>query len=183
MPDVLFGSETWALLCGKKLRVSENEMMMINIWSYERGYNMAGVTNVLLECPKWQAKQTCLPHNHIWGFSIIQIPVLQWQKQHSTGRRLLTSKLGLNVRKKLVKCYVWSTALFGADTWTLGKVDQKYLECFEMWYWRKMEKVSWTDHVRNEEVLLTVKGERNILHTIKRGRLILLVAYCVGTGF
>ena len=31
-----------------------------------------------------------------------------------------------------------------------------------------MEKISWTDHVRNEEVLHTVKKERNILYTIKR---------------
>jgi hypothetical protein len=32
-----------------------------------------------------------------------------------------------------------------------------------------MEKISWTDRVRNEEVLHRVK-ERNILHTIKRGK-------------
>jgi hypothetical protein len=31
-----------------------------------------------------------------------------------------------------------------------------------------MEKISWTDRVRNEEVLYRVKEERNILHTIKR---------------
>jgi hypothetical protein len=31
-----------------------------------------------------------------------------------------------------------------------------------------MEKISWTDRVRNEEVLSTVKAERNILHTVKR---------------
>jgi hypothetical protein len=37
-----------------------------------------------------------------------------------------------------------------------------------MWCWRRMEKISWTDHVRNEEVLHTVKEERNILHKIKR---------------
>jgi hypothetical protein len=31
-----------------------------------------------------------------------------------------------------------------------------------------MEKISWTDRVRNEEVLRRVKEERNIVHTIKR---------------
>jgi hypothetical protein len=31
-----------------------------------------------------------------------------------------------------------------------------------------MEKISWTDHVRNEEVLRTVKEQRNILHEIKK---------------
>ena len=37
-----------------------------------------------------------------------------------------------------------------------------------MWCWRRMEKISWTDCVRNEEVLHTVKEERNIPHTINR---------------
>jgi len=62
---------------------------------------------------------------------------------------LFTSKLDLNLRTKLVKCYIWSIALYGAETWTLRKIDQKYPESFEMWYWRRMEKISWTDHVRN----------------------------------
>ena len=31
-----------------------------------------------------------------------------------------------------------------------------------------MEKISWTDHVRNEEVLLRVNEQRNILHGIKK---------------
>jgi hypothetical protein len=42
--------------------------------------------------------------------------------------------------------------VYGAETWTLREVDQKYLEGSEMWCWRKMEKISWIDRVRNEEV-------------------------------
>jgi hypothetical protein len=37
-----------------------------------------------------------------------------------------------------------------------------------MWCWRRMEKISWTDNVRKEEVLLTVKEQRNILHEIRK---------------
>jgi hypothetical protein len=83
-------------------------------------------------------------------------------------KNLFTSKLDLNLRKKLIKCYIWSIALNGAETWTLRKVDQKYLESFEKWCWRRMEKISWTDRVRIEEVLHRVNEERNILHKIKR---------------
>jgi hypothetical protein len=39
---------------------------------------------------------------------------------------------------------------------------------FEMRCWRKLEKISWTDLVRNEKVLQSVKGERNILQRVKR---------------
>ena len=69
-------------------------------------------------------------------------------------KNLSTSKLDLNLRKKLVKYYVWSMSVYGAETWTLRTTDQKRLESFQMWCWRSMEKISWTDHVRNDEVLL-----------------------------
>jgi hypothetical protein len=45
---------------------------------------------------------------------------------------LFTSTLDLKLRKKLVKCYIWSIALYGAETWTLWSVDQKHLESFEI---------------------------------------------------
>ena len=60
-------------------------------------------------------------------------------------RALFTGTLDLELRKKLVKCYIWSMALYGVETWTLQAVDQKHLESFEMWCWRRMEKISWTD--------------------------------------
>ena len=85
-------------------------------------------------------------------------------------KTLFTSKLDLNLMKKLVKCYIWSMALYGAETWTLRAADQKYLESFEMWCWRRMEKISWTDHVRNEDVLLRANEKTNILHEIRKGK-------------
>jgi hypothetical protein len=51
-------------------------------------------------------------------------------------RALFTSKMDIELRKKLVKCYIWSILLYGA--------------------------------VRNEEVLLRVKEQRNILHEISK---------------
>ena len=56
----------------------------------------------------------------------------------------------------------------GAATWTIPAVDQKHLGSSEMWCWRRMEKISWTDHVRNEEALLGVNEQRNILHEIRK---------------
>jgi hypothetical protein len=55
-------------------------------------------------------------------------------------RALFTTKMDLELRKKLVKCYVWSVALYGAETWTLLAVDQKHLENFEMWCWESRRR-------------------------------------------
>jgi hypothetical protein len=60
----------------------------------------------------------------------------------SKKRALFTSTMDLDLRKKLVKCYIWSIALYGTETWMLWAVDQRYLESFEIWGWRRME-ISW----------------------------------------
>jgi len=64
-------------------------------------------------------------------------------------------------------------------TWTLGEVDQKHLQSSEMWCWRRMEMISWTDRVRNAELLLRVKEQRDCVN----GRLTGLVTFCIETAF
>ena len=49
-------------------------------------------------------------------------------------KALFTSKTELHLRKKLVKCYTWSKALYGAETWILRAVEQKYLVNSEIWW-------------------------------------------------
>jgi hypothetical protein len=86
-------------------------------------------------------------------------------------KALFTSKLDWYSRKKLAKCYIWSVALCGAETWNLRKVDQSYLESYGMWCWRRMEKISWTRREKNlKRILRRVKEDMNILRTIKRGK-------------
>jgi hypothetical protein len=84
------------------------------------------------------------------------------------NKKALRKKIGLKFVEETGKVLHLEIALYGAGTWTLWKVEQKYLISFEMWCWRRMEKISRTDSVRNEEVLHRVKEERNNLQTIKR---------------
>jgi hypothetical protein len=79
----------------------------------------------------------------------------------------VSSKLDVNLREKLVKCYIWSVALCGAETWRVRKVEQKLLESSEKYSWRRMENFSCTYRVRNEEVLARVQEEKNILQLKK----------------
>jgi hypothetical protein len=57
---------------------------------------------------------------------------ISMSKRAFNRRRIFTSKLDLNLRKKLVKCYTWSIAFHGAENWTLRKVKQKNLQSFKM---------------------------------------------------
>jgi len=83
---------------------------------------------------------------------------------------------------KPLKCYIRCTALYGAETWTFRKVDQKYPESSEILCCRSME-ISCTNHVRHEEVLQRVKEARNIPRTIKIRKTDGFVTSSVKTAF
>jgi hypothetical protein len=61
---------------------------------------------------------------------------------NSNKKTLFNSKLDLDIRKKLEKGCIWSLALCGAESWTIREVEHKCMESFEMWCWRRMEKIS-----------------------------------------
>ena len=79
---------------------------------------------------------------------------------------LLTSKLNIELKKKLVRCYVWSIALYGSESWTLRKLERTYLESFGMWYHRRMEKIKWSEKLTNEHVLDCIGEKRTLLSNI-----------------
>ena len=66
-----------------------------------------------------------------------------------------------------MKCHILIIAFYGAETFTLRKIDEKCMERFEMWCWRRMEKIDYTNRVKSEEVLHRIKEEKDIIHVIK----------------
>jgi len=48
------------------------------------------------------------------------------------------------------------------------EVDLKYVKSIEISCWRRLEKISWIDRVKNKEVLQRVNDGKNILHQLKR---------------
>ena len=64
----------------------------------------------------------------------------------NTKISLLTTKLNIELGKKRLRCYTWNIALYGSETWTLRK-----MESFEIWCWRRMEKIKWSEEVTNEQ--------------------------------
>jgi len=58
--------------------------------------------------------------------------------------------------------FSFGLAHFNIISLVLSNLDHKHLESFEMQCWRKMEKISWTDHVRNKDVLPRDKEQRSL---------------------
>ena len=89
----------------------------------------------------------------------------------------------MEVRRKVIQFYIEPVLFYGCEAWTVTKDLQKRLEACEMWFHRRMLKLSWTEKRRNEEVLKEVGQTRNIMskfrrrqsgffgHIMRRGRL------------
>jgi hypothetical protein len=84
----------------------------------------------------------------------------------SKRKELLTKKMSRHVKKKIIKTVIWSTALYAAETWTLRKEEIRRLNALEMWLWRRMEKISWTEKKSNEEVLQMVGEKMTLVNAI-----------------
>ena len=81
----------------------------------------------------------------------------------SAWKELLTKSCSLTMRKCLiVKSLVWSTQLYGAETWVIRKEDARRLESCNMW-----QGTSWANKVCNKEVLTRVGKRQQVLDIIR----------------
>jgi len=79
---------------------------------------------------------------------------------------LTNTDFDLGLRIRFVICYVWTVLLYGMEGWTLKMSTMNKLEAFEMWIYRRVLKIPWT----NDEVLRIINKDRELLDTIKRGK-------------
>ena len=50
--------------------------------------------------------------------------------------------------------------------WTLIKLELKYVESFDMWCWRRMEKIKLPEKVTNEQVIKYIGEKRTLENNI-----------------
>ena len=79
--------------------------------------------------------------------------------------------IGSNLKVKIMKTLVWSIAQYGAESWTVGKIDTLKIEAFELWCWRKVPGMSWRDCITNASVLKEIQREREIVAMVARLKL------------
>ncbi|KAL3268742.1 hypothetical protein HHI36_007844 [Cryptolaemus montrouzieri] len=85
---------------------------------------------------------------------------------------LFTSRdLSINLKYRLAKCYIFSILLYGVEAWTMTERLMKKLEAFELWVYRRILRIPWTDHITNEEVLRRLDKHREILFTVKKRKM------------
>src|SRR6266536_630609 len=90
--------------------------------------------------------------------------VVMGKEAFKKRNELLRGKLDLQLKKRMAKSLTWSVTLYASETWTMRE-DVKRLETFDMWIWERL-KISWKEHITNEEVLHMVHERRTLINTI-----------------
>ncbi|CAH2096300.1 unnamed protein product [Euphydryas editha] len=81
---------------------------------------------------------------------------------------LCCRQLSIELRTRLLQCYIWPVVLYGCEAWTIKAELRKKIEAFEMWSYRRMLRISWTDKVTNLEVLRRMGKNLELIRTIKQ---------------
>ena len=84
---------------------------------------------------------------------------------------LVSGSLSLDTKKRILQCYVYSILLYGSECWTISTQIENRLKAAEMWFYRRMLKISWTSHQSNEEVLRRMATDRALIATIQQRRM------------
>ena len=104
---------------------------------------------------------------------------------------LAARNISIAVRLRVLKCNIWSTLLYGCETWTISGDMIKRLEALETWFYRRMLRISWKEKVTIVEVYRRMNTSTSLLidfvhrqltflgHILRKGELENLVV----TGF
>ena len=84
------------------------------------------------------------------------------QAAFNRRKESLKKKINRELKERIVKTVIWSVALYASETWTLRKEEMRRINALEIWFWRRMEKISWTEKRTDEEVLKPLGEKRRM---------------------
>ena len=95
---------------------------------------------------------------------------------------LKNRNISFSTKWRVLKTYVWSILLYGCESWTITTETRKRLEAAEMWFFRRMLRISWTEKRTNESILEETNQERSLINTIRKRQLKFLGHICRHRG-
>ena len=72
------------------------------------------------------------------------------------------------LKMKLLQCYIEPVLLYACETWTMNQRMIDRIEAVEMWFLRRMLRISWTERKSNREVMEKANYKRGLLSKIRR---------------
>ena len=65
-------------------------------------------------------------------------------RQYNKKQRHYFANKGPSSQKKKKKVVIFPVLMYGCESWTIKKAEQKRTDAFELWFWRRLLRVPWT---------------------------------------
>ena len=77
------------------------------------------------------------------------------------GRKVMTNldsilksrDITLPTKVRLVKALVFPVVIYGCESWTIKKAEHRRIDVFELWCWRRLLRVPWSERRSNQSIL------------------------------
>ena len=79
----------------------------------------------------------------------------------------------------LVKTLEWTALSYGAESWTLKVRDERKIISMEMWLWRRMKRISWTEKRTDNSILQELDIKRELLGHVRKPKLSLHIEHFI----
>ena len=66
---------------------------------------------------------------------------------------LKSRDITLSTKVRLVKAMVFPVVMYGCESWTIKKAECQRIDAFELWCWRRLLRVPWTERRSNQSIL------------------------------
>ena len=83
------------------------------------------------------------------------------------GRKAMTNlfsilksrDITLPTQVHIVKAIVFPVVMYGCESWTIKKAECQRIDAFELWCWRRLLRVPWTERRSNQSILKEISPE------------------------
>ena len=67
----------------------------------------------------------------------------------------------------MLECYIVPILTYGSESWTINNAAVDIIDAAEMWFLRKMQRLSYVDRITNEDALRRAETGRNVCVKIR----------------
>ena len=86
------------------------------------------------------------------------------------GRKVMTNldsilksrDIPLLTKVRLVKAVVYPAVMYGCESWTINKAECRRIDASELWCWRRLLRVPWTERRSNQSILKEISPEYSL---------------------
>ena len=103
-----------------------------------------------------------IPADGDWSLEIKRRLVLGRKAMTNLGSILKSRDVTLPTEVHLDKAMAFPVVMYGCKSWTIKKAERQRIDAFELWYWRRLLRVSWTARRSNQSILKEISPDYSL---------------------